>query len=62
LHPSDRFGVPQSEERREEVWLAALGALLHLTVVDGHPHRRFLQSLSPLVLSSLLRCCHLYHW
>lgn len=52
----------QREERKEQVWRAALGALLQLSVVNGRPDRLALQAISPLVLSALLRCSALYHW
>ena len=50
------------QESKEEVWSAALGALLHLTVKAGKPDRAAMQSLPPRVLAALLRCCIRFHW
>lgn len=59
---ADKLLSDQREEKHEEVWTSALGALLQLTSSNGRPNLPSLQALSPLVLSALLRSSSDYHW
>ncbi len=52
----------QRREAAEEVWRAALGALLHLTVAAGRFVAAWLAGLPPAAAAELLRCAKRYRW
>ena len=52
----------QRQEASEEVWAAALGCLLHLTVAGGQPNKGLLLGLPMQALALLLRRCSDFGW
>ena len=52
----------QRKEGAEEVWRAALGALLHLTTAAGRPVAAWASGLPPAAAAELLRCAERFRW
>ena len=52
----------QNDDEAEEVWTAALGSFLQLTVENGEPDLVNLQSVPTSILSAFLDKCVKYNW
>ena len=57
-----RVSALQRREGAEEVWRAALGALLHLTTAAGRPVAEWASGLPPAAAAELLRCAERFRW